>query len=125
VAATRSAAENITYTRLELDGVKYIVLRETLFERLCERAGMSLESDVGGPTLPSGLPAEPASLTAKLKRRRQATGLSQAELARRAGVRPETLNRIERGRTMPDFATIRKLVIAMDAAERESTDPPK
>ena len=57
-------------------------------------------------------------LAQKLVRRRQAAGLSQAELARRAGVRPETLNRIERGRTTPDFATIRKLAVAMNAAER-------
>ena len=57
-------------------------------------------------------------LRRKLIRRRRAAGLSQAELARRAGIRPETLNRIERGRTTPDFATVRKLVLAMDAAEQ-------
>jgi transcriptional regulator with XRE-family HTH domain len=59
------------------------------------------------------------SLAEKLTRRRLAARLSQAELARRAGVRPETLNRIERGHTTPDFATIRKLVVAIDAAEQE------
>ena len=32
---------------------------------------------------------------------------------------PETLNRIERGRTTPDFKTIRKLVVAMNAAEAD------
>jgi len=58
-------------------------------------------------------------LAEKLVRRRLAAGLSQAELARRAGIRPETLNRIERGRTTPDFATVRKLVVAMNAAERQ------
>jgi transcriptional regulator with XRE-family HTH domain len=41
-------------------------------------------------------------------------------LARRAGVRAETLNRIERGHTTPDFATVRKLVVAMNAAEQEN-----
>lgn len=65
-----------------------------------------------------GLDLDRASLAAKLSRRRKAAGLTQAELARRAGIRPETLNRIERGRTDPDFATVRKLVVAMDAAER-------
>jgi ribosome-binding protein aMBF1 (putative translation factor) len=71
---------------------------------------------------PSLNAADPTSLAAKLVRRRQAAGLSQAELARRAAIRPETLNRIERGRTTPDFATVRKLVLAMDAAELEGTD---
>ena len=55
-------------------------------------------------------------------RRRQAAGLSQAELARRAAIRPETLKRIERGWTTPDFATVRKLVVAMNAAELERTN---
>ncbi|MBU4270960.1 MAG: helix-turn-helix domain-containing protein [Planctomycetes bacterium] len=61
-----------------------------------------------------------ASLARKLVRRRRVAGLSQAELARRAGIRPETLNRLERGRTTPDFATIRKLVLAMNAAEQQN-----
>jgi hypothetical protein len=32
------------------------------------------------------------------------------------------LNRIERGQTTPDFATVRKLVVAMDAAEIEEAN---
>ncbi len=71
-----------------------------------------------------GLELDRASLADKLVRRRRASGLSQAKLARLAGVRPETLNRIERGRTTPDFATIRKLVIAINAAEREDAALP-
>ena len=54
-----------------------------------------------------------ASLARKLILDRRASGLSQAELARRAGVRVETLNRVERGKTTPDFRTIRKLVLAL------------
>lgn len=58
-------------------------------------------------------PGEAHRLTARRKR----TGLTQAGLARRAGIRVETLNRVERGRTMPDFSTVRKLVVAMSEAE--------
>jgi DNA-binding XRE family transcriptional regulator len=102
--------------RVELDGVRYVILRETIFEELCRRAEVSVEAGSAGPgTRPDEL--DGATLAEKLIRRRRASGLSQAELARRAGVRPETLNRIERGHTTPDFATIRKLVLAMDAAE--------
>ncbi len=103
--------------RVELDGVRYVILRETLFEELCRRAELpSVASRDVSATGPDEL--DRATLAEKLIRRRRASGLSQAELARRAGIRPETVNRIERGRTNPDFATVRKLVLAMDAAEQ-------
>lgn len=103
--------------RVELDGVRYVILRESVFEELCRRADVPA---VAGRDVPETGPDEldRATLAEKLIRRRKAAGLSQAELARRAGVRPETLNRIERGRTTPDFATVRKLVLAMDAADQ-------
>ncbi len=106
--------------RVELDGIRYVIVRESWFEWLCREA--KVEDD---PTEPQGeSPAvgeglDRTSLAEKLTRRRRACGLSQAELARRAGVRAETLNRIERGHTTPDFATVRKLVVAMNAAEQE------
>jgi DNA-binding XRE family transcriptional regulator len=108
----------IDFRRVELDGSVYVILRESAFDMLCQRAGLE------GPPAPADGRAtlehlDGASLAEKLIRRRRASGLSQAELARRAGVRPETLNRIERGRTTPDFSTIRKLVLAISAAERE------
>jgi DNA-binding XRE family transcriptional regulator len=105
--------------RLELDGVRYVVVRESAFDRLCKKAGISAEGASEGGPLESGLNLDRASLAEKLVRRRRSSGLSQADLARRAGVRPETLNRIERGHTTPDFVTIRKLVVAMNAAESE------
>ena len=114
------ARTKIDYRRVELDGVRYVIVRESVFNRLCERAKVA-----SSPPPTAGQPPEVAtelngvSLAEKLLRRRLAARLSQAELARRAGVRPETLNRIERGHTTPDFATIRKLVVAMDASERQ------
>jgi transcriptional regulator with XRE-family HTH domain len=39
-------------------------------------------------------------------------------LARRAGIRPETLNRLEQGRHTPTIATIDKLDRALTEAER-------
>lgn len=104
--------------RVELDGVRYAIVRASALEWLCERAGVDLAAGAAPGAEGLGLDLDRASLAAKLSRRRKAAGLTQAELARRAGIRPETLNRIERGRTDPDFATVRKLVVAMDAAER-------
>lgn len=107
--------------RVELDGVRYVILRESVFEWLCRAA----EVEQGGESPADNNPAEGngldrTSLAEKLVRRRRAGGLSQAELARRAGVRAETLNRIERGHSTPDFATVRKLVVAMNTVEQEN-----
>lgn len=112
--------------RVELDGVRYVILRESVFNALCRRADVSLEGESQGVEgvveQPDGANLDRDNLAEKLVRRRKAAGLGQAELARRAGIRPETLNRIERGRTTPDFATIRKLVLAMDAAEQAAAN---
>jgi DNA-binding XRE family transcriptional regulator len=64
------------------------------------------------------LPYARASLARKLIRRRQAAGLTQVELARRAGIRPETLNRLEQGRHTPSIATVDKLDRALTEAEQ-------
>jgi len=105
---------------VELDGVRYVILRESVFRRLCDQAGVASGEAVGeGTEFTSGCGLDRMSLAEKLVRRRVAAGLAQAELARQAGIRPETLNRIERGRTSPDFATVRKLVVAMNAAETQ------
>ena len=110
-------AEN--YEVVSLDGVKYAVVRESVFRELCRRAKVESAgrrtADAHQATELAELDRE--SLTRRLTDRRKRAGLSQAELARRAGIRAETLNRVERGRTTPDFSTIRKLVIAMNEAE--------
>ena len=53
-------------------------------------------------------------LADRLLQRRQDADLTQKALAHLAGIRVETLNRIEKGRTTPDFKTIRKLVNAIN-----------
>jgi DNA-binding XRE family transcriptional regulator len=58
-----------------------------------------------------------ASLARKIIKARRAAGLSQAELARRAAIRPETLIRIEKGKTTPDTATIAKIERALEKAK--------
>jgi len=76
-----------------------------------------------GPTLPEpnaqgrypAVEYARASLARKLIRRRRAAGLTQAELAHRAGIRAETLNRIERGATTPSVATVEKIDRALIA----------
>ena len=116
---TRTQTQPFRCETVELDGIRYAIVRESLLRDLCRRAGV----EAPGPPRPAERSAEievdGQRLAQRLVLRRQRAGLSQAELARRAGVRVETLNRLERGRTTPDFATIRKLVEAMNAAEAD------
>jgi DNA-binding XRE family transcriptional regulator len=114
------ARRSIDHQSVELDGIRYVILRESVFELLCQKASIPFDGAASGEEpSSSGFDLDEPSLAQKMEQRRRAAGLSQAELARQAGVRPETLNRIERGRTTPDFATVRKLVVAMNAAEQK------
>ena len=60
-----------------------------------------------------------ASLARKIIRDRRRLGLSQVELARRAGIRPETLNRLEHAKHSPTVATVEKIDRALKATEAE------
>lgn len=125
----RKTRQVIDYQRVELDGTAYVILRESVFDYLCRQAHVERAAPASDESLAAGLELDQTGLAQKLARRRHSAGLTQAELARRAGIRPETLNRIERGRTTPDFATIRKLAEAINTAEQEraagSLSPPK
>ncbi len=103
---------------IELAGKKWAILPERDYRRLKAQAGAAKD----WPALPEpdcqGLyPAVEyarVSLARKIIKARRQAGLSQAELARRAGIRPETLNRIERGKSTPDTATISKIDRALE-----------
>ena len=111
---------------LNLRGRRYALLPESECRRLSVQARAAAEGP--WPALPKAdargeFPAVEyarASLARKVVRRRRAAGLTQADLARRAGIRPETLNRIERAKTTPDVATLAKIDRALDAAEAQA-----
>ena len=58
------------------------------------------------------------SIARGLRRLRRRAGLTQAEVARRAGIRAETLSRLENGRGNPTVATVSKVVRAIARANR-------
>ena len=64
------------------------------------------------------VPALRAAIARKLIRRRIAAGLSQQELAKRAGIRAETLNRLESGKHAPQRETIARIDKILTASER-------
>lgn len=60
------------------------------------------------------------SLARKLIHRRRELGLTQLELAERAGVRPETISRLESAKHVPSIATVDKIDRALKEAERKA-----
>ena len=121
-----------TLQTLHLAGKDFVILERREYERLAARhrdpisEGSGVIGDVPLPAMPDKLPngnypaleSLRAGLARKLITRRWAAQLSQAELAKRAGIRPETLNRIEKGKVTPSVATIDKLDKAITQAER-------
>lgn len=108
---------------ITLAGQEYIVVRKGEYERLARRAAVI--DDITLPALPAmlsdgnypAIQAGRAVLARKLIKRRWAAGLSQAEVARRAGIRKETLCRIEKAKVTADTATVSKIVRVFEASE--------
>ena len=114
----------MTVKILELAGKRWAIMLERDYRRLAAHAG---EAEETGPALPApdahgNYPAVEyarASLARKIIKARRMAGLTQADLARRAAIRPETLNRIEKGRTTPDTATIVRIERALTTFKEE------
>jgi len=110
----------LTVRFLKLDGKRWAILPERDFNRLAARAAEGGWPELPTPDAQGNYPAVEyarASLARKIIKTRRIAGLSQVELARRAGIRPETLNRIEKGKTTPDVATIAKIERVLEVAE--------
>jgi ribosome-binding protein aMBF1 (putative translation factor) len=115
---------NMVAGTLKIKGQRFVILPEREYEDLVSRRNSAGAIDL--PPLPKPLANgnydavayARASLARKLIRDRQATGLSQAELARRAGIRVETLNRIERLKLTPSIATVEKIDRALAQVNR-------
>jgi ribosome-binding protein aMBF1 (putative translation factor) len=112
----KSAAKRVT-----VKGRRLVLLNEADYEALLHKASVE-EPDMPTPDADGNYPALAALdvLQARdILRARRKLGLSQVELARRAGVRPETLNRIEHGRNVASVPTIAKIERALQKAEKE------
>jgi ribosome-binding protein aMBF1 (putative translation factor) len=121
---------------LHLAGRDFVIMERREYERLVgirshrHRMESGVTGDVPLPRMPAKLPSGnyPAleslrtGLARKLITRRWAARLSQVELAKRAGIRPEMLNRIEKGKITPTVATVTKLDNALARAENHIAD---
>ena len=111
--------QTVTFT-----GERYVILAEVDYLRLL---GEPPEPELPAPDAKGRYPAVEAArvvLARKLIRARRALGWTQAELARRAGVRVETLNRLEHGKHSPNVATVDKLSRALRDGEAKQKAAP-
>lgn len=107
--------QTVTFT-----GERYVILPEAEYLRLLGEPAEPAEPQLPTPDADGNYPGVEALrviLARKLIRGRRALGWSQAELARRAGVRVETLNRLEHGKHSANVATVDKLQRASDAGQ--------
>jgi DNA-binding XRE family transcriptional regulator len=103
---------------LELGGKRYVVIEEQEYLRLkgCPTLGRGKMV-----RMPNGQMVETfdalkvanLSIARRIRTYRKKAGMGQLELATAAGVRPETVSRIERGEGNPTVGTIEKLIRAM------------
>ena len=106
-----------------MNGRRFVVLPETEYRRLRDsKRGKGPEAEWGLPPLPGKLPDgnypaveyARAVMARDLILARRALGLSQAELAQKAKVRVEVLNRIERAKVTASPAVMEKLDLVLN-----------
>jgi DNA-binding XRE family transcriptional regulator len=103
---------------ITLSGERFVILLEADYRQLLgERAEPALPATDAQGNYPAA-EALRVVLARKIIRRRRAAGITQVELAKRAGIRPETLNRLEQGKHTPTVETINKIDKALARIEK-------
>jgi ribosome-binding protein aMBF1 (putative translation factor) len=107
---------------LTIKGERFYLLNEAEYRKLDNGSLPPLPPADSEGTV-SAMDYARASLGRKIARSMIAAGLSQAELARQAGVRAETLNRILKAKVSPDRRTIEKLdrILTQSSGRRKKT----
>ena len=103
---------NSTATAVKLDGKDYVIVPRRDYERLTALAEIAERPPLPEPDAKGNYPAVEylrASIARGIIRDRVKAGLSQQDLARLAGIRVETLCRIETGKHTASVPTIDKI----------------
>jgi DNA-binding XRE family transcriptional regulator len=107
-----------TIQTLDIKGKKFVLIPASEYRRLTKRQTKTIA--IMPPLSADGTyPAAKAMrimMAQKIVAARHSVGLSQIDLARKAGIRVETLNRLEKGKHTPDLATMAKINKALDEA---------
>jgi DNA-binding XRE family transcriptional regulator len=104
---------------IHLNGRAYVILEHGEYERLVTLAKAGELPPLPKPDARGQVPAVDyarASIARSIIQDRAKAGLSQRELAKRAGVRVETLCRIETGKQTASVATVEKIDRVLQAA---------
>ena len=117
IERSKHAADVQTVT---LHGERYVILPEAEYRRLAKEPGLPALPPSDSAGCYPAVEYARASLARKIIRRRQAVGLDQAQLAQLAGLRVQTLSRIESGQVTPTVASIDKIDRALQRAETKS-----
>jgi ribosome-binding protein aMBF1 (putative translation factor) len=110
----------MTIQTLKISGKQFALVPMRDFEALQKRAAAQRLPKLPAQLANGNYPAVETIrviYARRLIQEREASGLSQSELARRAGLRAETINRLEKGKHSPDTATLAKINKALRAAE--------
>lgn len=109
-------------TNVNLGGTEYVIVPRDEFDRL---VALAKAPPLPKPDRKGDVPAieyARASLARKLIRQRLDAGLSQKELARIAGVREETICRLEGGRNTPSVATVDRIETALRGKQKSGAN---
>jgi DNA-binding XRE family transcriptional regulator len=100
----------VTAKHVTRKGKRMVMLEEAEFDRLMSEADL-FEPFVPGPDANGNYSIETirADLALRLVRHRRKAGLTQAELARRVGIKKEKLNRIEHAEIHPGERLVAKI----------------
>jgi ribosome-binding protein aMBF1 (putative translation factor) len=109
----------MSHATLSMNGKTFVLVPEREYRSMTAARAVRPEfpaADAEGnfPALQTGR----VSIAREIIRRREGVGLSQKALAAAAGIRVETLNRIENARVTADTATIAKIDRALKRAEK-------
>jgi DNA-binding XRE family transcriptional regulator len=109
---------------VHLNGKTYVMIERAEYDRLTALAKAAELPDYPAANKKGNFPAKEylrVSIARDIIKERVAVGLTQAELARLAGVRVETLCRIETGKHTPSVPTIEKIDRALKKSIRKTT----
>lgn len=106
---------------IQLNGKTYVVVERDDYDRLLALAKATEVPPLPDPDANGNYPAVEfarATIARGIIRDRVAVGLSQKQLARKAGIAVETLSRIETGKVTPSLASVEKIDSVLKRARK-------